>query len=524
MTNTAASNDPLSIDALLVPNGSDTTSDAVGSPQPGGDETTSKAVGSPDAGLVARPKLPNMNEFSPGTLDDDIQKLLGIVASAAGDKDAAIAAIVQAYPKINKTPDAKQRLGRASNALIGMAQCGLLEKNGSEVTVTLTPLANDILGASTPKEASDKLAHHLIENCYGQELFDIVGMLRSRGEETTLENIRDELEARGFVVTENETNPSKIRKWLETSGVVDQKWRINEGRLYDIAGLVSSDLAEWYGLQKAQRVFLEVLKEVASGSSTAWHPVRKIKSLAETRFGKRVFPTGRLRDRVIEPLRIAGWLDSRGKGQGRGGDSGDVLAQSRLVDIAIRLPLDNLTSIPADLRPHLLKPLDDIFSDLRSADKNIKGVALELLALNIVRDIGLMPVGFRVRSSRTEGGEVDLIAEGASLQFNRLLIQCKNTRSSTLEVSQIAKEVGMAVVLRAQTVVLVTTGKIGSAVQTFADGLARNSSMQAILIDGEALKTYRTSRGAALIDLLNEQARRALVIKRSQRTDQEEGS
>lgn len=467
---------------------------------------------------VQAPKLPNMNEFSPGVVGKDIQTLLKLIADAKDDKAVAIARIASAYSKIRATSSKTQRDNRANNVLIGLSQCGLIKKDGRLVTATLTDFANDILKATSAREASSMLAKHLIENCHGAELFDVVTSIRQRGDAVSLENIRNELESRGFAVTENEGNSSKMRQWLEAAGVVDADWVVDDAQLSKIIGSSSGTLSAWSGLPREQRIFLETLKEAAAGQAGTWHPVRKIKSIAEARYGKHAFPTGRLRDKVVEPLRVGGWIDSRGKGAGRGGDSGDVQALSQLVDIAIKLPLEDVGQIPADLRQKLATPLDQIFSDLKSSDTGVKGKALELLALNVLRDVGLTPVGFRLRSAKTQGAEVDLIAEGANLLFSRWLVQCKNTPRKNLELEDIAKEAGLAVVMQAHVIMMVTTGTIGKTVQSFADGLAQTSALQAVLIDGEMLKAYSSAKGAGLIDALNLNARRLLTLKSAQRT------
>jgi len=101
--------------------------------------------------------------------------------------------------------------------------------------------------------------------------------------------------------------------------------------------------------------------------------------------------------------------------------------------------------------------------------------------------------------------------------FSRWLVQCKNTPRKNLELEHIAKEAGLAVVMQAHVIMLVTTGKIGKSVQAFADGLAQTSSLQAVLIDGNMLNAYRSAKGAGLIDALNSNARRLLSLKAGQR-------
>lgn len=460
-----------------------------------------------------------MNEFSPGTLDSDIRKLLNLVSGKA-TRSEAIDAIIATYPKVAATP-AKQRKTRAGNVLIGLSQCLLVEKHGNTITTTLTKIGSEIAAASSDQQAADLLAVHLIERCFGAELIDAVETIRAKASPVSLENIRDELSLRGFIITENEGNPSKLRQWLEPSGVVDKYWTIDQSKLQKLVGSSSTTISEWHNLPRSQRVFLQVLKELALYHPTQWQMVRQIKKLAEQRFGESVFPTGRLRDQVINPLMAAGWLSAQGKGGGRGGDSGSVLAAPKLNDIKIRLPIDDLSRVPAELRVRLNTPIERIFSDLESGDNHVKGIALELLALNLVRDLGLIPIAFRLRSVRTNGAEVDLLAEGVHLHFSRWLIQCKNEPTSSLEVDYIAKETGMALVLKAHVIVMVTTGKIGAAVRTFADGLARESAFQVVLIDGNILKRYREGYaskmgGAALIDEFHDNAKRVLQLKRPQ--------
>ena len=97
------------------------------------------------------------------------------------------------------------------------------------------------------------------------------------------------------------------------------------------------------------------------------------------------------------------------------------------MQINIKLPVDVATFIPSELRDKLSKPLSEIFIEMDSKDKYIKGLALELFTLRIARDIGLIPVGFRKRSSKTQGAEVDIIANGVHLHYSRWLIQCNQS-------------------------------------------------------------------------------------------------
>lgn len=466
-------------------------------------------------------KLPNMNEFSPGVLDDNnVRHLLAVLSPMEGDKPSMISAIANGYAKIQATPSEGQRKARANNVLIGMSQCGLLEKEGEDVTPQFTALAKEILALASDEQANARFARHLLENCHGLELVDVVGVIRARGEAATLQAIREELRARGFVVTENEGNSAKVRQWLESTGVVDKNWNIKDELLHALVGAESSVLASWNGLTRSQRAFLEQTRYQAAHHQGKWMPVRHIKKVSESAYGRTIFPEGRLRSEVIEPLVIGGWIETRGTGEGRGGDSGDIRALPQLTDLKITLPVDGVSGIPVDLRDRLSIPLDQIFQDLESENTGVKGLALELLALRLTRDIGLFPVCFRERSAKTHGAEVDLVANGVHLHFSRWLLQCKNT--AKVDVHDIAKEVGMAVALKAHVIVLVTTGRFTRAVRTFADSLAGSSAHQVILIDVDLLRKYRETGGQAVIDWLRTNAYRVLTLKEPQVRELEE--
>ena len=466
-------------------------------------------------------KLPNMNEFSPGVLDDNnVRHLLALLAPSEGNKPEMVARIVDAYAKIKATPSEGQRKARANNVLIGMSQCGLLEKEGEDVAPRFTELAKELVALSNDDAANARFARHLLENCHGLELVDVVGVIRARGEAVTLQAIREELRARGFVVTENEGNSAKIRQWLESTGAVDKNWNIKESVLHGLIGAESTVLAKWNGLSRAQRAFLEQTRYQAEHHAGEWMPVRHVKKVSEAAYGRTIFPEGRLRAEVIEPLAADGWIETRGTGEGRGGDSGDVRPLAQLTDLKVTLPVDGVSGIPADLRDKLSLPLEQIFTDLESPNTGVKGLALELLALRLTRDIGLFPVCFRERSAKTHGAEVDLVANGVHLHYSRWLLQCKNT--ARVEVHDIAKEVGMAVALKAHVIALVTTGRFTRAVRTFADTLAGSTAHQVIMMDADLLKKYRETGGQAVIDWLRVNAYRVLTLKEPQVRELEE--
>ena len=454
------------------------------------------------------PKLPNMNEFSPGVVGE-LRPLLDAVHRHTGDRVALVHDIATSTPRIRATRDEKQRLNRASNVLIGMSQCGLVDLK----TNTLTGLGEDLRNTRSDADLYGAFARHLLVACHGEDLVDSIESIRERGESVSLQSIRVELRSRGFAVTENAGDASKIRQWLSKAGIMDDDWSTDDRAMDQLVGVTASGLATWRALSRAERAFLEQLRRL-DGDQDGWVGVRVAKNLTEEQYGRSVFPEGRLRDAVLAPLESAGWIEARGRGGGRGGDSGQVRATEKLSKVQIPIRVDATIGIPPDLRSRLATPLPTIFTTLQSHDTHEKGIALELLALRLVRDLGLFPVAFRLRGVTTRGAEVDLVADGLHLHYSRWLFQCKNT--STVRVEDIAKEAGMALVLRAHVIVMVTTGTFSRTVTEYANGLAESSPLQAVLLDRKVLGDYRTRGGSAVIDYLRQSAHNVLRLKASQ--------
>lgn len=452
------------------------------------------------------PKLPNFNEFSPGS-GVELRRLLDIVNSNPGDRTAQLAGVIAAFPRIAATSSSEQRAKRAANVLIGMSQCGLADIESHE----LTELGKALFATTDDDELHEKFALHLIQECHGDTLIDAIGMISDRGDRVTAREIRKELRSRGFKVTENSGDASKLKLWLAQAGIFNATgWGIDDTRLNEVIGLTTGGLAEWRALTRAQRAFLAELRNQV-GDADGWVNVRPIKSVCEAHHGREVFPEGQLRSKVINPLEEEGWLEARGTGSGRGGDSGDVRATKKLKDVQLPFVFDDSPGIPRDLRAHLRTPLANIIADLRSTDRNVKGLALELLALRLVRDLGLHAVSFRLRSAATGGAEVDLIADQAAFHYSRWLVQCKNT--GVVKLSDVAKEVGMATVIKANVVLMVTTGNIASTAVDYANGVADATNLQVVLLDKSALNDYRNRGSTAVIDRMREQARTTRQLK-----------
>jgi hypothetical protein len=158
-------------------------------------------------------------------------------------------------------------------------------------------------------------------------------------------------------------------------------------------------------------------------------------------------------------------------------------------------------------------PFEEILAGLESDNKHTKGLALEALAFYLGRLIGLQFVQWRLRSKETGGAEIDVIMEGANLIFSRWQIQCKNSAQATLE--DIAKEIGLAQIIKTNVIVIVTTGKIGGKARSFAERIMRETNYQVILIHKSHLQRIKNDP-TEIADILRSQSEVAMTLKRNQ--------
>lgn len=155
----------------------------------------------------------------------------------------------------------------------------------------------------------------------------------------------------------------------------------------------------------------------------------------------------------------------------------------------------------------------DILSGLDDPNKHKKGLALEALAFYLGRLLGLEFVQWRLRSKETGGAELDVIMEGANLIFSRWQIQCKNTSEATLE--DIAKELGLAQIIKTNIIMIVTTGRIGDKARAFAERITRETNHQIVLLHKIHLEKLKKDP-TEIVDILSIQSEQAMELKRNQ--------
>jgi Restriction endonuclease len=508
-TPTAGTSQPEAAQATLPLNG--------GTPPP--------EAASPSRTAPSPLRLPEANEFSPGQIPvdprerpkrGDLRGVLAIVARYPGDRAAILEAIRRRYfpeaaeARTDPAERLKQQQTRASNVLIGMRGYRLLTSGAPR----LTEIGEQLLAEPDDTRMREAFARHILRRCHGLEVLQAVRDIQARQVKVSKLSLADELRRHGFQLPRGTTHHTKLLQWLREANVIDAANNINEAQVSRLAGVSLAVVGEWVALPRPQRAFLTALRKLAEVHGGQMIPTKTVVDQAQLEQGS-LGKEDQLRANVYQPLEQQGWLSLSPGAGGRGGKSGFVAATSKLLDVDLEaLAGYPIGDIPADLRAKLNTPLDKIYEDLRSKDTHTKGIALELLALRIAIDLGLTPLRFRERSAKTGGAEVDLIAEGAHLHFSRWLFQCKNVR--TVALSDLAKEVGMAVLLKGHVVVMVTTGRFAASVAEYAEELARTTVLQVVLVDGTTLAKYKEAGAAALMSFFHDAAADAMRLKRPQ--------
>lgn len=469
--------------------------------------------------VSAAPRLPALNEFTPNQLGsaNEIYWLLQLVASGS-DREFIVEEIRErwfgdsAAQRADGASRLEQQRKRATNVIAGMRQAGLLDK--SRVQVSLSPLGREVLSLEhVPSSGLEVFARFLLQERHGIELLQVARTVLERDGTAKKRAVDDELKRRGYAVPTNSSYSGKLRQWLAAVGVVDEQWRVDEAVLLRLTGIDSHLIIEWRSLSPLQQTTIAVIRARWTGNQT---PITSPELVALLVQRGAEFDAGQLNRDIYKPLVAGGWIEHEVKPGGRGGKGGKL----RPTDKALYLDVDlidrlRLGVLPIELQNELTRPIAGILADLMSPDTHTKGIALELLALRLASECGLFPVDFRQRGVATGGAEVDLVVEGAHLHFSRWLFQCKN-QTSPVSLSVLAKELGMATMLKAQVVVIVTTGTFAQSVLSYARQAAETTAVQIVLLDGASLRAYRESGGSALRAELHARALDALSLKRPQ--------
>ena len=429
--------------------------------------------------------------------------MLGFAHKLGGDWKAFEKSIRLRYFEGHKT-SAYNRAKLANNTKLSMIAYQIIDRNAN-----LTELGErlyDVRGDETA--LLTELARHILLKLHGMTLVQCVQDMQAAGEKVTLVKLREWLDERGIDFPRGGKHPSTMRLWLEKAEVFAKNaWRVNEAKLKAVAGIGMHEFEALATLTREQRCYLKTLANVGEPRA---YPANEIEKLATATYGVR-FNEKNLPKDVLYPLRDAGYLTIERTTSGRGAKSALVSATEKLVSDLLTPLLEQLEAqINADLRPYLRQSFSEILANLDVSDRHTKGLALEALALKLMRLIDLTYVATRLRGAQTGGAEVDVVFESTRLVFSRWQVQCKNTARVTLD--DVAKEVGLTKLLKSNVVVVVSTGEIGAEARRYANTIMKESNLCIILVDGVDIEDIREN-APVIVDVFNREAKRAMELK-----------
>ena len=452
--------------------------------------------------------LPNSSQFSPE--QTPLPRLLQVVKAAEPSRQQIQDAIAAEF-----FAGRGAAADLANNTILAMSEYGLLDKPRADQTyAALTDLGNRLaaeVAESRVDEMYAQFATHILLNLHGLDLLDCARDLAASGQRPTKRLIVQELRRRGLYHPPNGTHANGMRQWLEEAGLVDAgMWTPNQRRLEALLGGISDEKLEALAqLTSQQKAFAKAFARLSVDEELS----NRVANYATTLFGVE-FPEGGLPQSTLFALRDAGLIECEKTTSGQGAKPYIVRPTPLLRSSLIEPVLDAIEqSVGGQYRELIRMPYQTILSGLDGTSTHEKGKALEALAFYFGRLLNLSFVQWRLRSRETGGAELDVVMEGTSLVFSRWQIQCKNSRQATLE--DIAKEVGIAQVIKSNVILIVTTGRIGPAARSFAEKVMRETNLYVATLAGHDLRQLRDSP-TEIVDILNEQAIGAMTLKREQ--------
>lgn len=442
--------------------------------------------------------LPNGSEFTTKVID--LQKLLELVEDNKGNSKIFLEKLANLFFIRNGKPNKSL----ASNCRSALKAYGIIEKGKIE----FTEFGEELYKVRKKKsDLYDMLAKHILLNLNGLLLLDSITDLRSMGKKITLENISDDLNFKtGSNINSSGKRVPTMKSWLVAAGIIDDKWNIDFSVYKKFVSLSKADLLNLRMLNDKQKYFLLSMNTLIVNGVKTPMDSKKVRDLASKAYHIQ-YSTKQFSNNVLNPLEKHGLV----KVDKRKGKSA-LVSQTAKFKMEVTVPyLKQLRDIHSpELVKYFLKSFSDILKNMNSKDTHVKGLALEALAYKLISLINLDYVKTRLRSNQTGGAEVDLLFESTSLSYSRWQIQCKNTKVVKLE--DVAKEVGLTLLLKSNIVLMVGNGKISSEATRYATTIMKESNLQIIFINGDDLKKI-ADNPTHIVDILDLEALKAKRIK-----------
>lgn len=440
--------------------------------------------------------LPFGSEFSPNQID--LPTLLEICKENEGDCASIEKNIIKTF--FSDKENYPEKLGM--NCRLGLQCYKVLNEN-----CELTNLGNQMYEARYDNKLYWIFAKHILLNLNGLVFLQSLNERIVAGEKITLANMKKIIELKGLTYPNGGKHPSILRLWLDKIGLTNKKWEVNEDVLKQVLGTTdkSSALAELDNLQIA------FLKALINSGQTKPQPASNIVKLAQSVYGL-TFPEKSLPKLVLNKLVEAKLIIAEKTTEGRGAKPFLV---SLHPDVKPEIIIPTLAQLKKKLDKKLLelirKPMSDILTDIKSDSTFISGLALEALAFKLMQLLDMEYMATRLRGEQTGGAEVDLLFESSRLVYSRWQIQCKNTKTVTLD--PVAKEVGLTHFLKSNVIIVITTGAFTNEARKYSNAIMKDSNLSIVLLDGSDIEKI-SKEPSTIVDILNRDAKRTMEIKK----------
>ncbi len=404
----------------------------------------------------------------------------------------------------------------AMNCVLSLNAYELIQFADGGKIYTVTKLAQDLLALKPDTVAIHRqFATHILTNLEGLLLARMIENIRARGEQVTLEYLGEEFNDLGIKIPPNSTYISTMREWLALAGVFRTiGYEVNWDVIYDLLKVDADIVDELYALSPEQKHFLLSLVSLDVQEFT---PSNKIAKHTRSVYKIRLTTKNLVKD-ILEPLEHLGLIETQKTTIGRGAKPHLVKLTEKACNEILQPLIQNLANVTELTSADLNRSFDSVVSDLNNPDKHSRGIALELLAVWIIRLLGLRFSRWRLRHwQATGGGEVDVLAASDKIIYNRWQIQCKN-QQSRVGVDVIAKEVGLTFLTKADIVMVITTSKFASDAINYANQVNDVSRYYVILLEGDDIQRIVEDK-TRIVDILNIKARRTFAKRELGMTD-----
>lgn len=453
--------------------------------------------------MPVKSDLPFGSEFSPDQID--LPRLLELAVEVGGDWRAFERAVKDAYFSRHET-SAENQAKLANNTRLSMIAYGIIDRDAR-----LTEFGERLYARRQDDDALHaELARHILLHLNGAILVQCIEDMSAAGERIDLVTLRKWLQERGVHVPRGGKHPSIMRLWLERAGVFTHGWQVDAAAFQKLLGSTVADVGVLSDLTTEQRAFLRALINLEGSGPSASNEIERLASATYgVTFNEKMLPK-----QVLYPLRDRGFiaLERGTRSAGRGAKPFLVASTEKLIaEVATPLLEQVEGRLSEGLRTLRRQSLATILSEIKSNDRHVRGLALEALALKLMRLVDLEYVATRLRGDATGGAEVDLLFESSRLVFSRWQVQCKNTASVALD--DVAKEVGLTHLLKSNVIVMVSTGAIGPEARRYANRVMADSNLAIVTVDRSDMAKI-VDHPAAILDVFNREARHAMDVKK----------